>query len=359
MNMRTISIINQKGGCGKTTIAINLAAAFNEMAKKVLLLDLDPQAHATLGLNVDAADVELTTYDLFINPRVRIVDAICKVCGRLDIVPSSPILSAIEQELSGKPARETRLLSKLSRLSNDYDYIIIDSPPNVGLLTFNALMAAGEVIIPIDPSCFSLHGLEKLRETLELLESETKHKVALHVLVNDIEKRTTFARDVVKELENNHNSILMDTIISHSVRYKEAANKGVSIFELRGSDRLKSEFLSVAGELENKVSIIMMDDIDDWMVRLHGPRPVDDGILFTLDAPNAQNVYLTGEFTNWSREGVRMRKDEKDGFWKATLLLDPGEYEYRYIVDGIWIKDPNNTDSVLNEFGQENSLLIV
>lgn len=357
--MRTVSVINQKGGCGKTTIAINLAAAFKEMGKSVLLVDLDPQSHASIGLSISADDVEYTTYDLFMNPRVSVPDTVFRIEDNFDIIPSSPVLSAIEQELSGRPARETRLLSKLTRASNGYEYVIIDSPPNVGLLTFNALIAAGEVIIPIEPSYFSLQGLQKLRETLELLERETKHKVAVHVLVNNIEKRTTFSRDLVAELERHHGAVLMDTIISHSVRYKEAASKGVSIFRMNNVDHLKREFLALAEEIENRVSIIEMDDIEDWMIRLHGPRRVEEGILFTLDAPNAQSVYLTGEFTNWSRDGVAMKKDAKDGIWKSTLHLDPGEYEYRYIVDGVWIKDPNNTDSVLNEFGQENSLLIV
>ena len=151
----------------------------------------------------------------------------------------------------------------------------------------------------------------------------------------------------------------MDTIISHSVRYKEAAMRGEPIFRMSGVDRLKNEFLSLAREIENKVSVIDTDDIEDWMVRLHGPRRVDEGILFIIDAPNAESVHLTGEFTNWSREGMRMEHGDEDGLWRAVLHLEPGEYEYRFIVDGVWIKDPGNADSVLNEFGQENSLLIV
>ena len=357
--MRIVSVINQKGGCGKTTVAINLSAAFREMGKRVLLVDLDPQAHASIGLHVNSDDVEYTTYDLFMNPRVRISDAVHRIEDHFNIVVSSPVLSAIEQELSGKPARETRLISKLQRVTDEYEYVIIDSPPNVGLLTFNALMAAGEVIIPIDPCFFSMQGLQKLRETLTLLERETKHAVAVHVLVNNIEKRTTFSRELVNELERNHDAVLMDSIISHSVRYKEAAQRGMSIFKMRDTDRLKREFLSLAEEIENRISVIEMHDIDDWMVRLHGPRRVQEGILFVLDAPNARSVYLTGEFTNWSREGIGMHRDEKDGLWKSVLHLEPGEYEYRYIIDGVWIKDPNNADSVLNEFGQENSLLIV
>jgi chromosome partitioning protein len=357
--MRTISVINQKGGCGKTTIAINLAAAFGEMGKKVLLIDLDPQCHASIGLRISAEEVDFTSYDLLLNPRVQIQQVACPIDENLHLVSSSPILSAIEHELSGLPARETRLLSKLLKLGDRYEYVIIDSPPNVGLLTFNALMAAGEVIIPLDASHFSFQGLQKLLETLDLLESETRHKIAVHVLASNIDKRTTFSRDLIMDAESTYGTILMDTVISHSVRFKEATKHGVSIFRLKGTDRLQREFLTLAGEIENRVSVFEMADIEDWMTRLHGPRKVPEGILFVIDAPHAKSVYLTGEFTNWSREGIGMRKDGSDGLWKTTLHLEPGEYEYRFIVDGVWIKDPNNADSVLNEFGQENSLLIV
>lgn len=357
--MRTVSVINQKGGCGKTTVAINLAAALAILEKKVLLVDLDPQSHASIGLDVAYQDVNKTTYDLLRDPRVMIGDSVFTVNELLDIVPSSPVLSAIEQELAGKQGRESRLGTKLSRASGDYDYVIIDSPPNVGLLTFNALMAAGEVIIPVDPSYFSLQGLSRLTETLDLLEHETKHELTLHVLMNNVEKRTTFCRDIVAELERKHGDILMDVTISHSVKYKEAALRGIPIFDMRRSDRLKWEFLSLAKELEEKVSLIDTKDIKGWMVRLHGPKVLPEGVTFALDAPNASSVRLTGEFTNWSHEGLRMLRDEKDGVWKITVNLDPGDYEYRFIVDGVWITDPNNVDSVLNEFGQENSLLIV
>jgi len=357
--MRIISVINQKGGCGKTTVAINLAAAFRELGKKVVLIDLDPQAHASLGLNVSSEEVETTSYDLLKDPRINVSDALVRVEENLYVIPSSPILSAIEQELAGKPGREGRLLSKLTRAGGYFDYIVIDSPPSIGLLTFNALMASGEVIIPIDPSSFSVQGLEKLRETLELLERETNHVIAVHVLMSNVERRTAFSRDIIGDVEREHGSVLMKTIICHSVRYKEAALQGKPIFGMKRVEQLQEDFLALAREIESSAPVVAVENIDDWIVRLHGPRRVAEGILFVLNAPNAQNVYLTGEFTNWSREGIRMEKDGKTGFWKAVLHLEPGEYEYRFIVDGVWIKDPNNTDSVLNEFGQENSLLIV
>jgi len=357
--MRTISIINQKGGCGKTTIAINLTAALNRLGKRVLLIDLDPQAHASLGLNVEADDAEFTSYDLLKDPRVRISDALFEVEDDFFLVPSSPILSAIEQELAGNPGREKKLLAKISRNPDEFDYVIIDSPPNIGLLTFNALMATKEVIVPVEPSYFSLQSLEKLRETLELLEQETRHRVKLNVLLNNVEKRTAFARDLIDEVDKLYGANVLDVVISHSVRYKEAALRGVHIFLMRGAERLQREFELLAEEIDRSISVIDTEDIEDWMVRLHGPRRIKEGILFVLDAPNANDVRLTGEFTGWSSEGVRMERDSKDGLWKAVVSLEPGEYEYRFIVDGVWIKDPSNTDSVLNEFGQENSLLIV
>jgi hypothetical protein len=229
----------------------------------------------------------------------------------------------------------------------------------VGILTFNALIASNEVIIPVEPSFFSLDGLNRLRETLELLEREIDHTVVMHVLINNLEKRTTFARNFVHELERKHESILMKNTVSHSVRYKESAMRGVSIFEMPDADHLHREFLAIAEEVEERSSILDIENIRNWIKRLHGPRIVEEGVLFSIEAPSAESVYLTGEFTNWSRNGISMTRGSSNGLWEVSLHLEPGEYEYRFIIDGSWIKDPKNDDTVVNEFGQENSLLIV
>jgi 1,4-alpha-glucan branching enzyme len=164
---------------------------------------------------------------------------------------------------------------------------------------------------------------------------------------------------MLHEIEKFHSAILADTFISHTVRLKEAAAKGVSILDLDRQSKAARQFLSLARELIEKESRIKTDNIEQWMERLHGPQKVQEGVLFSLDVPQAQTVAVTGEFTNWSKEGIPMQRDAQDSLWKLVLDIKPGEYEYRFIVDGVWIRDPNNRDYIRNEFGQENSLLIV
>ncbi|MBD3179072.1 MAG: AAA family ATPase [Candidatus Latescibacteria bacterium] len=355
--MRVISVVNQKGGCGKTTVSINLAAALKLRGNKVLLIDMDPQAHASLGLNITARDK--TAYDLLAYPKVKLSDVVCEYCEDFHLVVSTPVLSALEQQLSGVDGKEFRLGSKLARHQEEYDYVIIDSPPNIGLLTFNTLIACKEVLIPVEPSYFSLNGLERLLETVDLLQNETDHVLIKHILINNLDRRTNFSRDFARELERNHNLHLMDGFVSHSVHLKSAALRGVPVFDIKRAERLHREFMEIAEEIEQRNSNLQIEDVRGWMTRLHGPKVVEEGVLFSIDAPGAENVFLTGEFVKWSPDSVEMEKDSSDVLWKTTVYLGPGEYEYRFIVDGVWIKDPRNKDTIMNEFGQENSLLIV
>jgi chromosome partitioning protein len=359
--MRTLAVINQKGGCGKTTIATNLSGALTELERRVLLIDIDPQSHASIGLGVkDNEQRQSTTYELLLDQKITASDAVMRLDDRLCLIPASTVLSGVEQELADKMGREERLAHKLSRLPEDaFDFVIIDCPPSVGLLTFNALIAARELIIPVDASFFSLHGLAKLRETLEVIEDELNHRLRVHVVCNNLDTRTHFSNALLEEIERFHGAILMDTFISSSVRLKEAAAKGVTIFGLERSSKPAAQFLSLARELVEKEARIETSDLESWMEKLHGPRLVPEGVQFALDAPGAKSVRVTGEFTNWSREGLPMRRDPADGLWKAVVDVAPGEYEYRFVVDEVWIRDPNNKDYIRNEFGQENSLLIV
>jgi cellulose biosynthesis protein BcsQ len=291
---------------------------------------------------------------------VLISEAMLEHSERLFVVPATTVLSGVEQELADKVGREERLAQKLSHLPDDaFDFIVIDCPPSVGLLTFNALIGARELIIPVDASFFALHGLTKLRETIGVIEEELDHQLRVHVVCNNLDTRTHFSNELLQEIEDFHGAVLTEAFISNSVKLKEAAAKGVTVFELAGSSKPASQFLSLGRELLERESRIETHDLEEWMEKLHGPQRVPEGVMFAIDAPQSNDVRVTGEFTNWSRDGLAMEKDTADGLWKVVVDVAPGEYEYRFIVDGVWIRDPNNKDYVRNEFGQENSLLIV
>ncbi len=161
--MRTIAVVNQKGGCGKTITSINLSAFLAREQRRVLLVDMDPQGHATLGLLTDAVHPSRTMYEVFVEePDERptvLRDVILTVRENLDVAPADILLSGVPEALAGQIGREDILSDALAGLRDDYDYVIVDCPPSVGLLTFNALKACSEAIVPVDPSFFALHGI--------------------------------------------------------------------------------------------------------------------------------------------------------------------------------------------------------
>lgn len=355
--MRTIAVMNQKGGCGKTTVAINLCGALVRLGRRVLLVDMDPQAHATIGVGVDSEGRQATTYDLLTDDTVGPADAMIKVTETLFLIPANTVLSAVEQQLADLMGREYRLSQKLRRLdATAFDVVVIDCPPSIGLLTFNALVAAGEVVIPVDASFFALHGLSKLRETIAVIEDELRHPLTVHVVGNNLDTRTHFSNEMLEEVGRFHSGELLDAFISHSVRLKEAAAKGTTVFGLDAASKPARQFEVLAREIAAREPAART--VPSKAASAEGPRRVSDGVQFRIDAPAAAEVLVTGEFTNWSRRGVELRRAE-DGTWVATVDIAPGEYEYRFIVDGVWIRDPGNKDYVRNEFGQENSLLVI
>jgi chromosome partitioning protein len=358
--MRTLAVLNQKGGCGKTTVAIHMAGALARLGRRVLLVDMDPQAHASLGLGVVGEEERLTSYELLSDPAVTVTDAMREVRPGLCLVPGSTVLSGAEQELAGVIGREDRLAEKLAFLPQGaFDFVVMDCPPSVGLLTFNALVAAEEVVIPVDASYFSMHGLGKLRETIGVIEAELKHPLRIHVVCNNVDTRTSFSNAMLGEVQKLHGGALLQSFVSNSVRLKEAASRGVTIFELDASSKPAIQFAAMADEIIQRMPRIETRDVRGWMKQLHGPDRVSEGVHFTLEAPGASEVYVTGEFPGWPREGKPLARDAADGMWKAVLDVPPGEYAYHFVVDGLWIRDPSNRDYTRDEFGQENSLLVV
>src|SRR5437867_2553537 len=173
-HMRIIAIINQKGGCGKTTTSINLAACLARLGQKTLLADMDPQGHCGTGLAVPEEQIERTIYEALIEESdgkpSKLSEVVWQIASEFDLAPSNIRLAAFEQVFAGRAGREDRLVKALEPVKGTYEWTIIDCPPSVGLLTFNALKACDEVIVPVETGFFSLHGLTKMMETLELMK---------------------------------------------------------------------------------------------------------------------------------------------------------------------------------------------
>ena len=230
--MRVIASANQKGGCGKTTTAINLSSSLSLKGQKVLLIDFDPQAHATMGLNVKPSDLDKTIYDV-ITPKKNwlwgIEDVLLPIKDNFDLAPSSLILSAFEQELSGLERRENRLFQAIQSLKKQYDFIVIDCPPSIGHLSFNALRACDEVIIPIDMSLFSLRGVSKLIEIIILIKDNTGHDINSRALITMYDRRTRYSRTVLEKVQAEFGDNVFDTVIRYNIRLRETADLGLPV----------------------------------------------------------------------------------------------------------------------------------
>ena len=225
--MKIISIINQKGGFGRTTTAINLCGALSPLNRRILLVDLDPQGHASLGLDIREVDRGMTEV---LTEEASLGDVIREsATPNLHVAPAAISLSTAEQLLANATHKETRLLHALNQIHREYDYAIIDSPPSLGILTFNALRASNLAIVPIDMGIFSLHGLTRLKDMIDLLRRYTGHQVQLRALVTMANLRTRFAQEVVEEIQHHFDGNVFATLIRNNVRLREAASHGVPI----------------------------------------------------------------------------------------------------------------------------------
>jgi chromosome partitioning protein len=229
--MRIIAVANQKGGCGKTTTAINLSSCLALKGQRVLLIDFDPQSHATLGLNIEC-DPGKNIYHVIApagREAVRLDEVIVPVKDNFDIAPSDTRLCAVEQELALVDGREKRLLEAIERLEKSYDFIIIDCPPSIGHLCFNALRASSEAIIPIDMSLFSLRGIAKLTDMMVMIENASGHVITPRALVTMFDARTRYSQEVLERVREKFEDKVFNTVIRYNIRLRETVDHGMPV----------------------------------------------------------------------------------------------------------------------------------
>ncbi len=236
MTTRVFAIANQKGGVGKTTSTINLAAYLAHAGRRTLVIDLDPQSNTTTGLGVDSHAVGASIYEVLINESVKPVDVIRKVNPdqqpNLSLLPAKVDLYAAEIELVYLDNREYRMKHILDQVRNDYDFILIDCPPSLGLLTVNALTAADGVILPLQCEYFALEGMQQLLNTIRLVRTRLNNKVMLFgVVLTMYDPRTNLAKEVVDEINQHFPEKKFDTLIPRNIRLSEAPSFGKTILE--------------------------------------------------------------------------------------------------------------------------------
>ena len=358
--MRIISITNQKGGCGKTTTAINLAACLSTNSRKVLLIDLDPQAHATLGLNIKS---ELSIYNVLsklTHKTASLEDIIQRVGPNFDIAPSSIVLSTLEQELAGEISRESRLWEIFNNFKGDYDYILIDCPPNLGILTINAIRAAHEIFIPVEASRFSLEGLSQLIEIINLIRDRLNHEVKYQVLVTNFDSRLGHSFKLLDRIRTSYKDRLFSTIVHVNVKLKEAQSESVHILNYDKYCRGAKDYFSLAREIiiqEKAPVTVTTPDLEKKMKEFIKERlPKFNEVIFSVLAPEAKEVHVAGDFNNWQL-GDNSRMTADNGIWTTKVKLPSGRYRYRFVVDGKWVEDAQNPTKEINPYGEMDSLI--
>ncbi len=361
--IRVIAIANQKGGCGKTTTTINLGACLARLKQRVLLLDLDPQAHTTVGLGVFPEKLKRTLYD-FLCPQASqkpsLDETILEIDSFLHLFPGDLRLHEYDEFLSGNSQREKQLkyllLFSLPR-PDPFDFILIDCPPNLGLLTRNALEAAQEVIVPIEPSFFSLHGLAKISETLQQVGAKRGQVHQTNALLTLFDARSDFSQEVHEEVKKHFQDRLFRTVIRENITLREAAGAGLSIADYDPLSIGYRDYMGLATEILERGGKWNTESSSLENGRRLRPRKVSGGILFQCLAPDAKEVFLAGDFNQWVGEAL-IRRSAGD-LWQRVFPLTQGAYRYKFLIDGEWRLDPAAPFQKDNSFGNQDSYIEV
>ncbi len=368
--MKIITVANHKGGCGKTTTAINLAASLGKKQQRVLLLDLDPQGHASLGFGVYSDDAH-DLYDVFTG-EVKLEDIIVSnAYAGVDVVPATMTLAAAEHLPVRSEERDRQLEIHLAGIRSRYDYAVIDCPPSMGLLSLNALMVADLVLIPIEMSLFGLNGIDHMYETIARLGERHDRRIPIRVMPTLVDSRTRLCRQFLHEVGERFADDILSVMVQFTVRLKEAVRQGVPIIAYDPTSTAAVQYLRLADELmsalpdqppadaerENARLTAMKRAFEEARARLHG-GDTRQHVALRLFGYASRNVQIAGDFNGWTPDRDVITRIVGEDVEKI-LTLAPGEYQYRYIVDGVWQEDPSNPEQVPNDSGGFNSVLQV
>jgi chromosome partitioning protein len=263
---KIIAIANQKGGVGKTTSAINLAASLAVLEYKTLLIDADPQANATSGVGLDPKNIKTSVYECIVNG-VNPKDIILNTgTPNLDLLPAHIDLVGAEIEMINLPNREKMMKAVLAPLKNDYDFIIIDCSPSLGLITLNSLTAADSVIIPVQCEYFALEGLGKLLNTIKIVQTRLNPELAIEgILLTMYDVRLRLSNQVVEEVKTHFQQMVFDTIIQRNTKLGEAPSFGETIIMHDASSKGAINYLNLAREILQKNNMTRMNDSDKFI----------------------------------------------------------------------------------------------
>jgi chromosome partitioning protein len=369
--MKIIAVANHKGGCGKTTTAINLAACLGKKEQRVLLLDLDPQGHASLGFGVYSDDAR-DLYDVFTG-EVKLEDIIIPdVFAGVDVVPATMTLAAAEHLPVRSDARDHQLKIHLAGIRHRYDYAVIDCPPSMGLLSLNALMVADLVLIPIEMSLFGLNGIDHMYETIRRLGERHGRKIPIRVVPTLVDSRTRLCRQFLHEVGERFADDVSSVMVQFTVRLKEAVRQGVPIIAYDPTSTVTVQYLRLADELmSNLLEQTVTESEHEHAAHITGKKHAFEEVRARINTSDARqkvtlrlfgyasrDVQIAGDFNDWTPDRGVITRTAGDDVEKIVMLA-PGTYQYRYIVDGVWQEDPSNPEQLQNFSGGFNSILHV